>query len=143
MDTATGIQILNKAVCIIYHTNNLRKGMKPTILLPPIFMGVHTFLKGISLKVNVIAWLDLELTYYDIAVQHVDSYTSETPPEVVVTTGYITTACLWNVITITRRVVFVWFGLVWFGFMVHQPLSVIIAKSIFIHSNSSISNNSV
>ena len=32
--------------------------------------------------------------------------------------------------------------LVWFGLMVHQLLWVINAKSIFIHINSSISNNS-
>ena len=29
------------------------------------------FLKRISLKVNVIAWLELELAYYDVAVQQV------------------------------------------------------------------------
>ena len=30
--------------------------------------------KGISLKVNVIAWLGFELVYYDAAVQHVYHY---------------------------------------------------------------------
>ena len=34
-------------------------------------------------------------------------------------------------------------GLIWFGFMAHQPLKVINAKSIFIHINSFISNNLV
>ena len=34
-------------------------------------------------------------------------------------------------------------GLVWFGFMANQPLLVINAESIYIHMNSSISNNSV
>ena len=32
--------------------------------------GAHTFHKGISLKVNVIADLEFELTHYDVAVQH-------------------------------------------------------------------------
>ena len=32
--------------------------------------SVHAFQKGISLKVNIIAWLEFELTYHDIAVQH-------------------------------------------------------------------------
>ena len=36
-----------------------------------------------------------------------------------------------------------WFGLFWFGFMAHQPLEVITAKSILKNINSSISNNSV
>ena len=35
------------------------------------------------------------------------------------------------------------FGLVWFGFMAHQPLLVTNVNSTFIHINSSISNNSV
>ena len=33
-------------------------------------MGVQAFPKGISLKVNVIAWLEFELTHYDVAVQY-------------------------------------------------------------------------
>ena len=32
---------------------------------------VHAFSKSISLKVNVIALLDFELTYYDVIVQYV------------------------------------------------------------------------
>ena len=38
--------------------------------------GVHTFPKDISPKVNVITWLEYELVYYDIAVQHVSRYTT-------------------------------------------------------------------
>ena len=30
--------------------------------------GVHTFLKGVSLKVNVIVQLKFEIAYYDVAV---------------------------------------------------------------------------
>ena len=41
---------------------------------------VHTFLKGISLKVNVTVWLKFELAYYDVAVQHVSHYTMEPLP---------------------------------------------------------------
>ena len=42
---------------------------------------VHTFLKDICLKVNVIARLEHELAYYDSAVHHFNHYTRRTPPE--------------------------------------------------------------
>ena len=35
---------------------------------------VHTFLKDISPKVNVIAWMVFELAYNDSAVQHLSLY---------------------------------------------------------------------
>ena len=35
---------------------------------------VHTIPKGISPKVNVIAWLGFKLAYYDVAVQNVGHY---------------------------------------------------------------------
>ena len=41
---------------------------------------VHTFAKNISSKVNVIAQLELELAYYDFAVQHVNHYATGTSP---------------------------------------------------------------
>ena len=40
---------------------------------------VHTFPKSISLKENVIEWLEFELTQYDVAVQHYSHYTMEFP----------------------------------------------------------------
>ena len=40
--------------------------------------GVNTFPKGISLKVNAIAQLDIKLVYYDVTVQHVSPYATET-----------------------------------------------------------------
>ena len=40
---------------------------------------VHTFPKGISSKVNVIPWLEFELTYFKLTVQHFRSYAMETP----------------------------------------------------------------
>ena len=43
-------------------------------------MGVHTFLKGICPKVNVIARLECELAYYDSAVHRFNHYTMRTPP---------------------------------------------------------------
>ena len=43
-------------------------------------MGVHTFPKGICLKVNVIVHLEFELMYYDSAVQHFNYHTMGTPP---------------------------------------------------------------
>ena len=36
------------------------------------------FLKGISSKVNVIAKIEFELVYYDIAVQRINHYAWET-----------------------------------------------------------------
>ena len=47
--------------------------------------GVHTFLKGICPKVNVIARLEYELTYYDSAVHRFNHYTTRTPPVVLFT----------------------------------------------------------
>ena len=41
---------------------------------------VHTFPKGICPKVNVIARLEFEFTYYDSAVHRVNHYTTSTPP---------------------------------------------------------------
>ena len=40
--------------------------------------GVHAFPKGINPKVNVIAQLEFELAYYDVAVQYVSHYAMET-----------------------------------------------------------------
>ena len=34
-------------------------------------MGGHNFLMGISVKVNVIAWLEFELVYYNNPVYYV------------------------------------------------------------------------
>ena len=42
--------------------------------------GVHTFLKGIFPKVNVIVWLEYELTYYDSTVHRFNHYTTRNPP---------------------------------------------------------------
>ena len=36
--------------------------------------GVHAFLKGISLKVNIIVWLEIELAYFKATVQHFSHY---------------------------------------------------------------------
>ena len=42
--------------------------------------GVHTFPKGICLKVNIIVRLEYELTYYDSAVHRFNHYTTRTSP---------------------------------------------------------------
>ena len=42
--------------------------------------GIHTFLKGIIPKVNIIAQLEFELAYYDVTVQYVSYYASGTIP---------------------------------------------------------------
>ena len=41
--------------------------------------GIHTFPNGICPKVNVIARLEFELTYYDSAVHRYNHYTTRTP----------------------------------------------------------------
>ena len=39
--------------------------------------GGHTFPKDISLKMNVIVQVEFELAYFEVAIQHVDHYTTE------------------------------------------------------------------
>ena len=41
---------------------------------------VHTFSKGISPKVNVIARLEFELAYFETAIQHLSHYTIDLLP---------------------------------------------------------------
>ena len=45
---------------------------------------IHILPKGINPKGNVIAWLEFELAYYDIAVEQVSHYNPGTLPVVVV-----------------------------------------------------------
>ena len=40
---------------------------------------VHAFPKGINLKVNEKVWLGFELTHYDIVVQDVSHYATDSP----------------------------------------------------------------
>ena len=40
---------------------------------------LHTFLKGISLKMNIIVLLEFELASYDVTVQLISHYTTGTP----------------------------------------------------------------
>ena len=42
-------------------------------------IGGHTFPEGISPKVNVITRLEIELAYYDVAVQFVSLYANGIP----------------------------------------------------------------
>ena len=37
--------------------------------------GIHSFLKGISLKGNAIEWIEFELTYYEFTVLHINHCT--------------------------------------------------------------------
>ena len=41
---------------------------------------VQTFPKCISLRVNVIMWLEFELVYYDAAIWHISHYATGTSP---------------------------------------------------------------
>ena len=52
----------------------------PTGASTGVSKGVHTFPKGISLKVTIIAWMEFELTFYNVTVQHVSHDTTGTPP---------------------------------------------------------------
>ena len=45
----------------------------------------HTFLKGISLKVNIIVQLEFELTYHNVTIQYVTHKATETNPQIVIT----------------------------------------------------------
>ena len=42
--------------------------------------GVHTFPKVIRPKMNVIAWLEFKLAFYDCGGQRFNYYNSSTPP---------------------------------------------------------------
>ena len=44
------------------------------------YEGVRTFSMGISSKVNVIAQLEFELVYNDVAVQHFSHYATMSSP---------------------------------------------------------------
>ena len=44
---------------------------------------VHTFPEGISKKITGIMWLEFELTYYDVTVQHISHCTMGTLQELV------------------------------------------------------------
>ena len=43
--------------------------------------GVHSLSKGICPKVKVMAWLELELAYYDVATQHASHYAIKSSPD--------------------------------------------------------------
>ena len=45
-----------------------------------VWLGIHTFPKGICPKVNVIARLEFELAYYNSAVQRFNHYATRTRP---------------------------------------------------------------
>ena len=51
--------------------------------------NIHTFPKGICLKVNVIARLEFEFAYYDSVVHHFNYYTMRTPPELCVANSFV------------------------------------------------------
>ena len=56
-----------------------QKNSSDTIWLIAKGGGVHTLEKGMSPKMKLIALREFELTYYDVVVQHVGHYTTETP----------------------------------------------------------------
>ena len=44
--------------------------------------GIHTFTKGISLKVSIIAWLEFKLAYF--IIQHLSHYAKGTPSHLLI-----------------------------------------------------------
>ena len=38
------------------------------------YKGLYTFSKAINPKVNVMAWLGFELSYYDVTIMHINHY---------------------------------------------------------------------
>ena len=71
--------------------------------------GVSTFPKGICPKVNVIAWLEYKLAYYDSAVHRFNHYTTRTPPVLIEVSKSIIK--IWN-ISMTTCLIFTVF-LIW------------------------------
>ena len=66
---------------MIYYESHLSRRTK-VILCNPYLEGIwrfYFFLYDIRTKVNVIAWLEFELTYYDATDQHVSHDASKTP----------------------------------------------------------------
>ena len=55
----------------------LKKDPPPRTMIQPI-TGVQTFPKLLIKKVIVIAWLEFELTYFEAAIQHYNSYATGT-----------------------------------------------------------------
>ena len=53
-------------------------------------MGFHIFSEDFSPKVNLIAWLEIKLTYSDIIVQHFSHNATETPAPQLRLVKYIT-----------------------------------------------------
>ena len=58
--------------------------------------GVIHFPKGISPKVNIIAWMQFELTHSDVMVQHVSHYETSTSPAYIWLTLLMNIYFLWN-----------------------------------------------
>ena len=44
----------------------------------------NPFPEGCGSKVNMIAWLKFELPYYDVAIEHVNHYTTTNPSNCIV-----------------------------------------------------------
>ena len=67
----------HKTSWVILCPNHLSEESSDTIQLNLIgigVLGVHTFPKSISLDVNVMAWLEIEPAYFDIAVKQFSHY---------------------------------------------------------------------
>ena len=58
--------------------------IRKTILIIAGDKGVYAFPKSINPKVNVIAWLEFELAYYDVTVQHFNHYTTGNPLDITI-----------------------------------------------------------
>ena len=61
---------------------------------------VHAFLKSISLKVNVIVWLEFELVYYNVAVQHVSHWSQ-------ILLLFVLDRNTWNHISVCKQIIII------------------------------------
>ena len=64
---------------VLFNAKAITPRKTVVVLFNPYFGGVHTFTKGICMKVKVIARLEYELAYDDSAVQHFNHDTTRTP----------------------------------------------------------------
>ena len=60
-------------LCLIVYQNQSRRCMRKAVALFNPFLGIrrfNSFAKSISLKVNVIARLEIEFAYFDVTLLH-------------------------------------------------------------------------
>ena len=93
--------------------------------------GIHTFPKGISLKVKAITQLEFKIPSFDVTIQYISHYATRTLPFI-----YLA-PCISqkNKLHDRKKDFFLFFGLSWFGFfclMAYQTCGLFDIKDIFV-----------